>query len=210
MVFIIQTTLELWIKFTAFYLSQIHGSVFIWHQFHALPCKTGQPALTFITTWCDTEPFLHVWQLQFYLFPWSHYSSLRDRFHLHFTISVRSFLFFFFNLYTFSWRIIALHYRVGLCHSSTWISHNYTHIPLEPPSHAHFSMTLWHRSRGNAGWGGWMASLTQWTWVSPTQEDSEGQGSLVCCSPWVTKTWTQMSDWKTAKTKGIYLDYYSS
>ena len=30
---------------------------------------------------------------------------------------------------------------------------------------------------------GWMASLTQWTWVW----DSEGQGSLACCSPWGCK-----------------------
>ena len=28
-----------------------------------------------------------------------------------------------------------------------------------------------------------------------TLGDSEGQGSLVCCSPWVAKTWTQLSDW---------------
>ena len=34
------------------------------------------------------------------------------------------------------------------------------------------------------GWDGWMASLTQWTWVEQTLGDGEGQGSLVCCSPW--------------------------
>ena len=27
-----------------------------------------------------------------------------------------------------------------------------------------------------------------------TRGDSEGQGSLVCCSPWVTKSETQLSD----------------
>ena len=27
-----------------------------------------------------------------------------------------------------------------------------------------------------------------------TRGDSEGQGSLVCCSSWVTKSWTQLSD----------------
>ena len=32
----------------------------------------------------------------------------------------------------FSWRIIALQYCVGFCHTSTWISHRYTHI--SPPS----------------------------------------------------------------------------
>ena len=28
-------------------------------------------------------------------------------------------------------------------------------------------------------------------------EDGEGQGSLVCCSPWVAKNQTQLSDWTT-------------
>ena len=27
--------------------------------------------------------------------------------------------------------------------------------------------------------------------------DGEGQASLVFCSPWVTKSWTQLSDWTT-------------
>ena len=34
------------------------------------------------------------------------------------------------------------------------------------------------------GWNGWLASLIQWTWVQANSGDSEGQGSLVCCSPW--------------------------
>ena len=40
------------------------------------------------------------------------------------------------------------------------------------------------RVEGNRGWDDWMTSLTQWTWVEQTLEDSEGQGSLACCSPW--------------------------
>ena len=36
----------------------------------------------------------------------------------------------------------------------------------------------------NRGWDGWMASPTQWTWVWAILEDSKGQGSLACCSPW--------------------------
>ena len=43
------------------------------------------------------------------------------------------------------------------------------------------------RRRGDRGWDGWMASLTQWTWVEQTLGDSEGQGNLVCCSPWGCK-----------------------
>ena len=38
----------------------------------------------------------------------------------------------------------------------------------------------WRREeKGLTGWDGWIASLTQWTWVWA----SEGQRSLVCCSP---------------------------
>ena len=33
------------------------------------------------------------------------------------------------------------------------------------------------------GWDGWMASLTQWTWVWVTPRVGDGQGGLVCCSP---------------------------
>ena len=52
------------------------------------------------------------------------------------------------------------------------------------------------------GWDGCMASLTQWPWVWGNSnfhclEDSEGQGSLVCGSPWVTKSQTQLSSWTT-------------
>ena len=37
----------------------------------------------------------------------------------------------------FNWRIIALQYCVGLCHTTAWISHRYTCVcsPLEPLSH---------------------------------------------------------------------------
>ena len=37
---------------------------------------------------------------------------------------------------------------------------------------------------GDRGWDGWMASLTQWTWVWATLGDNEGQRSLECCRPW--------------------------
>ena len=30
-----------------------------------------------------------------------------------------------------------------------------------------------------------------------TPGDSGGQGGLTCCSPWVTKNWTQLRDWTT-------------
>ena len=34
--------------------------------------------------------------------------------------------------------------------------------------------------------------------LEQTPGDGEGQGSLACCSPWVPKSWTQLSDWTTA------------
>ena len=40
------------------------------------------------------------------------------------------------------------------------------------------------KKRGNRGWDGWMASLTQWHEFAKTPGESEGQGNLVCCSPW--------------------------
>ena len=45
------------------------------------------------------------------------------------------------------------------------------------------------RARGedNRGWDGWLALLTQWTWVWANSGNSEGQGSLMCCSSWSCK-----------------------
>ena len=40
---------------------------------------------------------------------------------------------------------------------------------------------------GDRWWHGWMASLTQWTWVWVNSGSWDGQGSLVCCSPWGRK-----------------------
>ena len=58
------------------------------------------------------------------------------------------------------------------------------------PSHFHFHW-CWDRLRvggeeGDGGWDGWMASPTEqtWVWACLTPGDSEGQGSLACCSPW--------------------------
>ena len=40
---------------------------------------------------------------------------------------------------------------------------------------------------GDRGWVGWMALLTLQTWVWVNSRRSEGQGSLVRCSPWGSK-----------------------
>ena len=36
---------------------------------------------------------------------------------------------FSFNFFVFNWRIIALQYCVGFCHTSTWIHHWYRYVP---------------------------------------------------------------------------------
>ena len=33
------------------------------------------------------------------------------------------------NLFIFNWRTVALQYCVRFCHTSTWISHQYTYVP---------------------------------------------------------------------------------
>ena len=53
------------------------------------------------------------------------------------------------------------------------------------------SSWCWERLRaggegGNRGWNGWMASLTQstWVWASSGRWWMTGKQSLLCCSPW--------------------------
>ena len=41
---------------------------------------------------------------------------------------------------------------------------------------------------GDRGCDSWMASSTQWTQFEQTLGDSEGQGSLMCYSPWGCKS----------------------
>ena len=43
------------------------------------------------------------------------------------------------------------------------------------------------RDGDNRGWDDWVASPTQWTWIWANSRNSEGQGNLVCCSPWGCK-----------------------
>ena len=51
----------------------------------------------------------------------------------------------------------------------------------------------------NRGWDGWMASPTQWTWVWVSSRSCDGQGGLVCCSPWGHKEldMTERLNWLT-------------
>ena len=53
--------------------------------------------------------------------------------------------------------------------------------------------------KGTTGWDGWMAPLTQWTWVW-VMGVGDGQGGLVCCSPWGCKEsdTTEQLNWKAS------------
>ena len=57
------------------------------------------------------------------------------------------------------------------------------------------------RRRGGRGWGGWMASMTQWTWVwansKKMMKDSEVWRATV---HGVTESWTQLAGWKITTT----------
>ena len=44
------------------------------------------------------------------------------------------------------------------------------------------------------GWDGWMASLTQWTWVWASSGNLWRTGKPVCCSPWGCKE-LDMTEW---------------
>ena len=46
--------------------------------------------------------------------------------------------------------------------------------------------------------------------LGQTPEDGEGQGSLVCYSPWVTKSWTSLGDWHFHRTLRHLLKLTSS
>ena len=51
--------------------------------------------------------------------------------------------------------------------------------------------------RDDRGWDGWMASLTQCTWVWASSGSLRWSGSLACCSPWGHKELdtTEWLDW---------------
>ena len=63
---------------------------------------------------------------------------------------------------------------------------------------------------------GWQVELVGWHhWLSghefeQTPGDTEGQGSLECCSPWGRKSWIWLSDWTTTNNKntGHVLSYF--
>ena len=66
----------------------------------------------------------------------------------------------------------------------------------------------WKEKGDDRGWDGWMASLTQWTWVWVNSRSWYGQGGLVCCNPWGCKEWDMTAtelNWTVHKEKGADL-----
>ena len=66
----------------------------------------------------------------------------------------------------------------------------------------------WRQEKGRQRMRWLMASLSQWCWpltsaIHPEQPlgHVDRQGSLVCCSPWGRKIWTQLSNWTELKKK---------
>ena len=47
----------------------------------------------------------------------------------------------------------------------------------------------------NRGWDGWMASLTQWTWIWTNSEIVKDRGPWCVAEPEITKSWTRLSNW---------------
>ena len=58
------------------------------------------------------------------------------------------------------------------------------------------------REEGDRRWDGWMASLSQCTWVWVNSRRYEGQGSLVCCSPWDHRVGTWLSNRTSQLSRG--------
>ena len=55
----------------------------------------------------------------------------------------------------------------------------------------------WATEDEMVGWHQWLNGNE----FEQTPGDGEGQGSLACCSPWVTKSRTRLSDWKSMKER---------
>ena len=95
--------------------------------------------------------------------------------------------------------LISLCHVFGLCHSfkdcamspSLLFQEHYPNTLCKELTHLRRPW-CWERLKAGGegddrGWEGWMASPTQWTWVVLTQGIGDGQGGLVCCSPWGCK-----------------------
>ena len=81
----------------------------------------------------------------------------------------------------------------SVCWKDWWWSWNFNTLATWCEELTHWKRPqCWERLRargegGDRGWDGWMASLTQWTWIWAKWGETERQGSLACCSLWGCK-----------------------
>ena len=89
--------------------------------------------------------------LTFFVYIWCLFNTIFKLTNCLFFLSALSPVFYYFSFFKklfiyFNWRIITLQYCDGFCHTSTWINHRYTYVPLilnspplPPPSIPHSS-----------------------------------------------------------------------
>ena len=97
-------------------------------------------------------------------------------------------------------------YLLNLIGNQSWIFTGRTdseaEAPIQWPSDVKSgligkkTLMLGKKDGGDQGRDGWMASLTQLTWVWANPGDSEGQGNLECCSPLGFNHWKTTNDKK--------------
>ena len=119
---------------------------------------------------------------------------------IYFLITFRKNLFIFAHLcgiffFSFNWRIIALQYSFGFCHTSLWISHKYPYVPflLNPfPPPPHPTPLGYQRAPGThtaaiyfTQGSVYIYRRRQW-YPTPVllPGNSDGWRGLVGCSPW--------------------------
>ena len=88
-------------------------------------------------------------------------------------------------------------------------------LKLKHSVHLMWRMTHWKRpwcwerlsareEGDDRGWDGWMASLTQWTWVWANSGIVKDRGAWCAAVHGVAKSWVWLSDWTTAIRKPFH------
>ena len=101
---------------------------------------------------------------------------------------------------------------LGVHWKDWWWSWNSNTLATWLEELTHFkNLWCWERLRAGGkgddrGWDGWMASLTQWTWVWVSSRSCDGQGSPACCGPWghkVRQDWATELNWMNSNEQNF-------